>query len=421
MKVGKFAFFLLILLIISAITLLFVSNYKIETNLNMIEVNDIIETIKKDWDKINQEELPGLQYGLDYVVLDFNKNVKVATRPGLNEDLKSAITNRDTIIDIVDNDVVLGKLIIYNNSHNNLMIFKNNLVAFFVLYILLIGLLCLFYVLYINKFILQPFQKLNFFAKQVASGNLDIPLSMDKGNYFGAFTESFDLMRDELKRARENERNANQSKKELVASLSHDIKTPIASIKAVSEIMQVKLVDENIINKLKIIDSKADQINTLITNIFNATLEELQELKVEVLEESSKIIYDIIKKADYLNQVTFLKTAECIVLIDPLRLSQVIDNIISNSYKYANTSINVSLLIEDKYLEIHFKDFGLGPSDEELALIFNKYYRGKNASGKAGTGLGLYISKYLMNKMKGDINCEKTEDGFLIKLKLLIA
>ena len=73
---------------------------------------------------------------------------------------------------------------------------------------------------------LTPFRKLRRFARDVAAGNLDIPLEMDSYGSFGAFTESFGLMREELKKARENERAADQSKKELVASLSHDINTP---------------------------------------------------------------------------------------------------------------------------------------------------------------------------------------------------
>ena len=74
------------------------------------------------------------------------------------------------------------------------------------------------------------------FAERIADGNLDIPLKMDRQNLFGAFTESFDIMRTELKKSRIAEANANESKKELVAKLSHDIKTPIASIKAASEV-----------------------------------------------------------------------------------------------------------------------------------------------------------------------------------------
>ena len=280
------------------------------------------------------------------------------------------------------------------------------------------ALLCIAYTVYIDRTIFRPFRKLQGFARHVAEGKLDMPLDMDKGNMFGAFTESFDLMREELNRARENERIANQSKKELVASLSHDIKTPVASIKAVSEVMYAKSKNENTKTQLRVINSKADQINTLITNMFNATLEELQELKVNVTEQSSEFLYDLIKNADYNNQVTISNIPECIVLVDVLRLAQVIDNVISNSYKYAGTSIDVSTHIKGKYLEIAFKDYGLGVSEDERPLIFNKFYRAKNSAGKSGTGLGLYISKYLMNKMSGDIECENNDRWIYCETKV---
>ncbi|HEX3038619.1 MAG TPA: HAMP domain-containing sensor histidine kinase, partial [Oscillospiraceae bacterium] len=267
----------------------------------------------------------------------------------------------------------------------------------------------------------RPFRKLQEFAHHVAAGELDFPLEMDKGNQFGAFTESFDLMRDELAKAKESERLANQSKKELVASLSHDIKTPVASIKAVSEIMMVKSDDEEEKRQLKVIDSKADQINTLITNMFNATLQELQVLSVVVTEQPSTLFYEIIKNADYNSRVVLSSIPECIILADRQRLLQVVDNVISNSYKYADTSIRVSAEIKEQYLEIEFRDYGKGVLSDEVPLLFHKFYRAKNAAEKSGAGLGLYISKYLMEKMSGEIACRNTGDGFAVTLKLFIA
>jgi signal transduction histidine kinase len=172
---------------------------------------------------------------------------------------------------------------------------------------------------------------------------------------------------------------------------------------------------------LGIINSKADQINILINNIFNATLEELQELKVIVGEIWSTELYDLIKNADYNNRAIVSIIPECIVSVDRLRLLQVIDNIISNSYKYADTSINIIGNIKGQYLELEFKDYGLGIPSEEAPLLFNKFYRGKNSIGKSGTGLGLYISKYLMNKMQGDIEYKATDSGFVLILKLRIS
>ena len=67
--------------------------------------------------------------------------------------------------------------------------------------------------------------------KKVA-GNLDFPLSIGKDNYFGTFTESFDIMREELKKAREGQARAEHAKHEMMAELSHDIRTPLATINA---------------------------------------------------------------------------------------------------------------------------------------------------------------------------------------------
>lgn len=384
-------------------------------------VNDIAQSLAEKWDHLDENELPCLQYKLDYTVLDSNGKLVGATKRGLNENISDAIRNRDTIVDITDNGKTYGKLIIFNNTSIQWEQYRNDLLHFCIGTMILIIIFVMVYAGYIDRSIFRPFRKLQTFAGHVAEGNLDIPLEMDKANLFGAFTESFDLMRDELSKARESERLANESKKELVASLSHDIKTPIASIKAVSEIMMVKAHDKNEKRQLEIIDSKADQINTLITNLFNATLEELQRLSVTVSEVPSTLLSDLIANADYYSSATVSPIPECVILADRQRLSQVIDNIISNSYKYAGTSILVSAAVEGQYLEVKFQDYGRGVSPDELPLLFRKYYRAKNAVGKNGAGLGLYISKYLMNKMSGDIFCRNTEDGFAVTLKLLIA
>ena len=392
-----------------------------EAKIDVVAVNDISETLAKQWGRLQKTELPGLQYGLDYVVINHDNNFIIATRNGLNNNLNTAISNQDTIVDIKLNNTVLGKLIIYNNTTNIWSKHRKYLFNFSVAIMILVAIICLAYAVHIDRAIFRPFRKLQCFARHVADGKLDMVLEMDKGNKFGAFTESFDLMREELNIARENERNANRSKKELVASLSHDIKTPVASIKAVCELMHVKSSDEIEKNQLEVINSKADQINTLITNLFDATLEELQELKVTTTEKASQLLYSLIKNADYNNQVSISRIPECIVVVDELRLAQVIDNVISNSYKYAGTSIEASSHIRDKYLEIAFKDYGVGVDVYETPLLFNKFYRAKNSVGKSGAGLGLYISKYLISKMSGDIQCQNHQDGFVIILKLLIA
>ena len=274
---------------------------------------------------------------------------------------------------------------------------------------------------YCQRNILAPFRKLRQFARNVAVGDLDVPLEMDRHGQFGAFTESFDLMREELKKARENEYAADRSKKELVASLSHDIKTPVASIKAATELMLVTARDDKERAQLERIEAKAEQINTLITNMFHATLEELQALSVTISEVHSTQIPRLIENADHKGSVRPFDIPSCIVLTDLVRLQQIFDNVIGNSYKYAGTDIDVHSGFDGPFLVITVEDYGNGAPDGELPLLTTKFYRGVNANEKSGYGLGLYISKVLLEDMSGDISCENRRGGFAVCIRLRLA
>ncbi|WP_058302924.1 HAMP domain-containing sensor histidine kinase [Gorillibacterium timonense] len=421
MRIRKGSIWAVAILIMGIGVILFAFRGSDEEGIDLVAVNDITQSLVEQWGRFDSVEWPGRQYGLDYAVLDNRGDFLGATRSGLNETVDEAIRNRDTIVDITQEGTVLGKLILYNHTREIWGQYRDDLLLLLGVSLVFITLFCLIYAEYIDRSIFRPFRKLQAFARHVAEGKLDMPLEMEKGNGFGAFAESFDIMREELAKARESERMANQSKKELVASLSHDIKTPIASIKAVSEVMMMNARDEEDRNQLDVINSKADQINTLITNLFNATLEELQQLTVAVTEESSAVVGDVIKQVDYLNKATIPSIPECIIRVDRLRFLQVVDNVISNSYKYAGTPIVVSASIKGQYLEMGFKDAGQGVSPDELPLLFNKFYRAKNSTGKSGTGLGLYISHYLMSQMSGEMDCRNVEGGFMVTVRLLLA
>jgi signal transduction histidine kinase len=228
-------------------------------------------------------------------------------------------------------------------------------------------------------------------------------------------------MREELHKAKQNECRAERSKKELIASLSHDIKTPMASIKAVTELMLVTAKDEADARQLEIINAKTEHINALVTDLFHSALEELQALSVTVTEVQSSAVSELIRNSDYKGRIKELCIPDCIVSVDLLRLGQVFDNIISNSYKYADTAIEIEAAFEEQYLVIHISDFGSGVPKEELPLLCNKFYRGKDTDAKSGYGLGLYIAKYVMEQMSGAIRCENRPDGFAVCLRLRLA
>lgn len=391
------------------------------TKLNILTVNDLTHTCSG---LIIGNDVTMPEYEHNYAVMDDTSTLFYTSSDDYSPTIQEAIINRDTIIDLTSDGRYIGKLIIANDYDSYTGILVNRIVILLALTTIVMLVILVGYMLYLHRVIFHPFKALKNFAVRVAGGNLDFPLAMNKSNTFGAFTESFDLMRDELKRAREQERLANQSKKELIAQLSHDIKTPIASIKAVAEVMSVSTAGSKALTQLAVIQSKADQVDGLISNLFNATLEELQRLEVTVTERSSQELYDLIKQADFMKRAAIGTIPQCLLQFDPLRLQQVLDNLLSNSYKYADTNIDVTASFSESNphaFTIAIQDYGHGIPSDELSLIFEKFYRCSNVDGQNGSGLGLYISRYLMEQMGGSIVCQNNNKGFCILLNLRIS
>ena len=166
------------------------------------------------------------------------------------------------------------------------------------------------------------------------------------------------------------------------------------------------------------IDNKAKMIDELVGNLFHATLEELMALKVEPLEESSLCIKDMLFDMQEYGQIYIApKIPECMVYMDQLRFSQVIDNCMNNGWKYGGTQMTVEFLEEEEGLHIRIKDNGKGVPEDELPRISEKFFRGSNAKGKEGSGLGLYLAKTFMEQMKGGMEYYN-DNGFVVELFL---
>lgn len=329
--------------------------------------------------------------------------------------LTKAMNENAIVMDLTKDGKLAGKLLFSSELRPDEKIQKRLITIISFVFGIIILLIVSIY-LYIHFYILKPFVSMKSFARKVASGDLDFPIYMKKKNYFGAFTESFDLMRDELKRAKQGEYEANKSKKELVASLSHDVKTPISTIKAICEVLEIKLKDNENIDKIRTISSKADTVNQLISNMFDSTLEDLQVLRVNATEENSNIIGTILAELNTYERIKFTnEIPQCLIYCDSLRTTQVFDNIIGNAYKYSKGDIFVSYELDKNSLKVIIKDLGNGVSEEELPLLFEKFYRGKNTDKKSGSGLGLYLAKQFMEGMQGSIEAYNN-NGFAIEL-----
>lgn len=399
------------------------------------EINRCLIRLGDEWDAISSKdgELIAKDENFDYSVIDSSGKLLIHTREDISDTISAATSNYDIIRDITENEIVVGKLIVHNPKKEQEAEVNRKIATFLGIMILSTVIVFILYYVYLNYRVIAPFGKLKRFASRIASGDLDTPLEMDRGHVFGAFTESFDIMREELKASREREEAAVRSRKELVAELSHDIKTPVASIKAMADVMSLTAKDDAERDTIASINSKADQIDGLISNLFHATLEELEQLEVRPEEMNSTDIVQMVKEADYLKKVSALDVKDAVIFADSLRLNQVISNIISNSYKYADTEISVASHFEKShgdidqaeatknYLVIEVSDKGGGVPEDELETIMQKFKRGSNTNGKDGSGLGLYISSYLMEKMEGGLSVKNADGGLTVGVRIRIA
>ena len=416
----RFVLLAVLLTVILIIPVLFL-NYGKQASAGYLDntvVNGLLNELAADWDNVkakNKSIVPQIE-GISYEVMDNDGRILVRTETGMPEDLGRATSERYTIRDIKVDGEVVGKLLISNDFTSMRSETQKNYERRFIIVALVEALLIALFLLWVYRNIIKPFEDLKEFASDIASGDLDKPLKMDRGNIFGSFTESFDIMRTELSEAKQKEYEAQRSKMELVSQLSHDIKTPVASIKALGELLEAQSTDPKTKERLGSIVTKADNIDAMVSDLFTETLTELNELNVETSEQESRILDRIIRDADHMDLVTGRNVEECIIMCDPLRVTQVVNNIIFNSYKYARTKIHLESHIEDDYLVVSFTDEGGGVSNDEIPMITKRFRRGENAKGKPGSGLGLAIAYELMEKMGGDLEVANADKGLRVRL-----
>ena len=413
MRKAPFIFILVITFIAEALAcFLMVTKIK-DLKTDPVKVNECMYSVAEnfgDESKYNRQ--------LDYVVIDNDGKLLFKTREGLSESINEAVKTRGLILDLVVEGDVAGKIIFDYSTGEQLEGIKRNIIIVFAVISVLQIIIVVVWYTYVKKSILKPFEKLNFFAARVAEGNLDMPLEMDRGHVFGEFTESFDLMRSELKKARIAEKKASDDKKEMIAKLSHDIKTPIASIKSTSEIGYEVTKEDRTKEMFGVINAKTDQIKSLVDNLFTSSVHDITEIDVNPGMQPSDIITGLISNSDYLKRAGAFTIPECNVFIDKLRLQQVFDNIFMNSYKYADTPIKVNAETAGDYLVIRIADEGPGVKEEEIPLLTEKFKRGSNANDKDGAGLGLYLTNYFVEKMDGKLGLKNLEKGFEVAVYL---
>ena len=288
--------------------------------------------------------------------------------------------------------------------------------------LLAVSLLVLGILLYVRQKILSPFERLTDVPFELSKGNLTVPIQENKSRFFGRFIWGVDLLRENMEQQKQRELALQKDKKTLLLSLSHDIKTPLSAIKLYSKALARGLYPEAVKQQeiAESINDKADEIEQYVSKIIQASNEDFLSLQVNMGEFYLSELVDKIETY-YRDKLDMVKTdfrvdlySNCLLTGDLERGIEVLQNIMENAIKYGDGKcVDLEFSEEDGYVLICIRNSGCTLPNTELPHIFDSFWRGSNAEGHSGSGLGLYICRQLMHKMNGDIFA-RIKDGSML-------
>ncbi len=253
------------------------------------------------------------------------------------------------------------------------------------------------------------------------------PLHDESGTLTGIVEVAHDLNEQEkialeLKRAQEDAETANRARSEFIATMSHEVRTPMNAILGMTDLLRLSDLKRKQQNYIQIIESSGNMLLSLVDNMLDFSTLEAGDLVLDKQEISvSDLLEDVLAIMGY---QAYSKGLELIgdvegdgrhqVFADAQRLRQIMINLVGNAIKFTDMGevvVHVGIeSIEDgqNTLTVNVSDSGIGMSAETQANLFRPFKRAGEGSAKTeqGTGLGLAISKQLVDLMGGDIGVE---------------
>ena len=220
-------------------------------------------------------------------------------------------------------------------------------------------------------------------------------------------------------------KEVDKMKDEFISMASHELRTPVTIIKGYTQMILEESskngLDESAKEYLTIINSSTERLGDLIEDLLNVSRIEQGRLKIEmkdfkiisIIDSTIKEIYPQAKEKGLSLNFIFDDEVDDLINIDEDKLKQILINIIGNSIKYTEKgSIDVKISNKNNSLILIIKDTGIGMSAKARARLFEKFYRVINNKTEniVGTGLGLWITKQIVEAMKGTISIDSIED-----------
>nr|GGG71783.1 two-component sensor histidine kinase [Virgibacillus oceani] len=320
--------------------------------------------------------------------------------------------------DFYFNDGIEGSIFVLNSSESFVKFARTFFPILFISLLLILVLTNVLLSYFMSRNILRPVNQLSAAAAKIKTGNLDFSIKPKRKDELGKLVQSFDDMRSQLRESLELRDKYENNRKELIANISHDLKTPITSILGYVEGIQDGVANTPAKQEryLNTIHGKATYMNRLIEELalyskldvkklpfhfdtvnINAFVKDyIEEIEGELAEKGVRLTYDP-------------SNIQANVLLDRDKVIRVMENIIYNSVKYMDKDtciINVSLLEKGNFIEMVLTDNGPGVSKESLSTIFTRFYQTDPARNKGGSGLGLAIAGQIIEAHGGEIWAE---------------
>ena len=317
-------------------------------------------------------------------------------------------------------------VILFGYSIENSQLMRNYVIEQSIKFILILFVIIALLACVIGNYIIKPFYRLK---KIINSKHDDELIEYDRKNSY----EELDEIIGEFNKVIEKQNTLEASRQEFVSNVSHELKTPLTSIKVLAESLTLQDDVPNEIYKefMEDISTEVERENKIINDLLELVKLDKKEAKLEIqLVDMNNFIEIILKRLKVIADINkveliFESMREVQVEIDEVKISLAISNLIENAIKYNNEDGEVRVILDadHQYAIIKVADNGIGINEEDISHLFERFFRVDKSHSKdiEGTGLGLSITKNIVVMHRGDIEVEsKLDEGttFTVKLPL---
>ena len=266
---------------------------------------------------------------------------------------------------------------------------------------LILLVLDLLFAMLFSRWFTRPVQQLSSGAKEIAAGNYDIQLPVVHHDEIGQLAEDFNHMAAEVKRSA-------QLEKDILANVSHDLRTPLTLIKGYAETVRdlTGSDDAKRTEQCNIIVDETNRLSTLVNSVMELSKVQSGAERPNLVDfDMSDLCFEVAGRYDALCdknhwQLDLQANEPCPVSADPAMMERVMHNLLGNAFHHigADGVVVLRAIPQEKGCRIEIEDHGPGIPPEDLPYIFDRYYRARQDSGRTGTGLGLSITKAILQQ-----------------------